>query len=504
MASNNSIFTQLFSRTQSAVQSQISSIVKLTSKIQNASNNFFQKFQEKITSLVRSLLSKPKSKKDYWCIAGVYFAKKLVITSILVIGAVVYLYASLIAPNLEGKLWYAKLSVDNSKAQQFTGKAKVFDHNGTFIYKGEMKSGRPDGFGIQYDNDGKLIYKGNFSAGKYSGSGEMFNSSGNLVYSGSFDSNKYNGSGRLVNSLGRVTYNGNFENGMKSGRGTEYNPKSGSKKYYGEFANDKFEGKGVSYDSDGNSVIYEGYFKDGFFEGNGKKYEDSHLIYNGEFQSGKYSGSGILYDKKSGSVIYSGNFEDGSYSGEGKLYDSNTFKLSYTGNFVNGKKHGSGVLYDKLGVPIFEGDFRDDGIDFVSKFGQSIDDLKQIFGSESKKIILNNKILLFYNVTNCVLTFEPNSKGEYIFTKVILGTEYNFMGLVGLPSISRRNILGSPFSSTNMDLKDYQLNSISLLSPDLPLEQEFFEEKYSFEGYYIRIFYKSEGDKVEIFEQGLT
>ena len=156
MPSESGMLSQIFSRISSTVQTKISSISKLTNKIQNFSNNIIQKIQEKATEFLNIMTAKPKSKADYWKIAGVYFAKKFVITSFLVLGALAYIYINVVIPNFEGKLWHAKLNVNSNKAQQFSGKAKVYDIDGTFIYQGEMNSGTPNGSGTQYDLDGRL------------------------------------------------------------------------------------------------------------------------------------------------------------------------------------------------------------------------------------------------------------------------------------------------------------------------------------------------------------
>ena len=176
MPMESSFLSQIFSRISSTVQTKINSISKFTNKIQNFSNNFLQKIQEKIAEFLNIMTSKPKSKSDYWKISGIYFAKKFVITSFFVLGALVYIYVNFVVPNFEGKLWYAKFNINSNKAQQFSGKAKVYDIDGTFIYQGELNSGVPNGSGTQYNLEGKLIYKGQFKGGKYNGIGELYDS----------------------------------------------------------------------------------------------------------------------------------------------------------------------------------------------------------------------------------------------------------------------------------------------------------------------------------------
>lgn len=498
----NGILSQIFARFTATMQSQISSISKLTSKVQNFYNDIIQKLQDKLKKFISMMTSEPRSKSDYFRILGVYFAKKFLFTGLIVIGALVYIYVNLIHPNLEGKLWYAKFSIDSNKAQQFSGKAKLKNVDGTLIYKGQMSSGSPDGFGTQYDLDGNLLYKGNFKIGKYSGNGEIYDSSGNLVYSGNFESNKYEGSGKMVNSFGKVVYVGNFKEGLKSGKGTEFDPKTGLRRYYGEFENDKYEGKGMTYDSS-NILSYEGDFKDGVYDGKGKKYQSGHLIYDGNFKSGKYSGEGVSYDESSGGIIYSGNFENGYYSGSGKLYDPRTLKILYDGEFSEGKKNGKGTLYDNLGIPIFEGDFRNDAIDYMSNFGTKLDEFVEKFGKYTTLLSISDKKILLYNAIDSVMIFGKNSDGNYVFERAILGTKNNFMG-IGAESttIERRNILGQAFISTKHDLNEYQKAAISMLRISLEKNYSIPSDKYMFENYFIRFYFNSDKSKIQAIEVG--
>ena len=496
-------FSQFFSRINSSMQSQISGIARITSKITNLTNSALQKIQSKITRNIKVLTSKPKSKKDYWKIFGIYFAKRFVVVGVLSVGAVIFIFYSIVFPRCEGYLWYAKLLISNSKAQQFTGKkVKLYDIDKKLIYQGEMSSGKPKGFGIQYDLNGNLKYKGNFDLGKYSGTGELFDSLGNLKYSGSFQNNKYSGMGQLFNTSGKITYIGEFDGGIRSGKGTEYDPKSGAKKYYGEFADDKYEGRGVLYSPGGEIISYEGDFKNGMFDGNGKKYSSGHLVYSGAFKNGKYSGSGILYDASSGNILYSGDFEEGVYSGNGKLYDKNTFDLLYEGEFAKGMKNGAGILYDKLGISVFNGDFKNDGIDFVSHFGKSEDDIREKFGTENKRINSGEKIIFLYTSIDSVLIFGKDKKGKNAFECAIIGKKFDFMGIRDSSSTKRCSILGQPYSSTHLELNQFQRDSFSILNLSSIYSNTLKSDKYTFENYFIRTFFAPDEQTVEAIEIG--
>lgn len=496
------LFSSIVSSMSNAIRSQLSAITKIATRINNFGNSVLQYVQIKSTSIIRGLTSKPKSKKDYWEFCGLYFAKRLITMTAILIGALLIIFYSMIYPRCSGYLWYAKFTISSDALQQFTGKkVKIYDTDRKLIYKGEVSSGEPKGFGIQYDLNGNLKYKGNFNLGKYSGDGQLFDSSGKLQYSGNFEDNKYNGSGQLFSGNGKVIYSGEFSKGVKSGKGTEYDPNSESMKYYGEFANGKYEGKGILYASGTETPVYEGEFSNGLFDGIGKKYSDGHLIYSGSFKNGKYSGEGVSYDKASGHIIYIGKFEEDLYNGSGKLYDKKTFNLSYEGDFANGKKEGSGALYDKLGITVFSGDFKNDGIDFVKHFGSSISDVRENFGNESKKVNSEDKIMLFYSPIDCVIIFEKEDD-EYIFKRVIVGKEFDFMGLRDASESERKLRLGQPFSSTNLEVNDFQRDAFSILKLSDLYHDTLYSEKYIFENYFVRIFFASDNQTASSVEVG--
>ena len=495
-------FSSIVASMSNAVRSQLSAITKIASRINNFGNSVLQYLQVKSTSVVRNLTSKPKSKKDYWEFFGLYFAKRLVTMTVILIGALLIIFYSMIYPICSGYLWYAKFAISSDSLQQFSGKkVKIYDTDKKLIYKGEVSSGEPKGFGIQYDLNGNLKYKGNFNLGKYNGFGQLFNTSGKLEYSGNFEDNKYNGTGQLFSGSGKVIYSGEFAKGVKSGKGTEYDPNSGAVKYYGEFANGKYEGKGILYVSGSDVPIYEGGFVNGLFDGTGKKYSDGHLIYSGSFKNGKYSGEGISYDKASGHIIYIGKFDEDLYNGVGKLYDKRTFNLSYEGNFANGKKDGTGTLYDKLEIIAFSGDFKNDGIDFVKHFGNSISSIRDKFGKESKRVNSDDKIMLFYSPIDCVMIFEKEDD-EYVFKRVIVGKEFDFMGIRDASESERKLRLGQPFSSTNLEIDNFRRDAFSILKLSDLYHDVLYSEKYIFENYFVRIFFASDNQSASSVEVG--
>jgi hypothetical protein len=488
---------QLFSRVTTAVQSQINSLTKWTLKLQSFSSGITQKIQEKVNKFIRTLTKKPASKEDYWRVLGFYLAKKFVVTSLAAVGAVFYLYVSFLVPMLEGKLWKAKIRTDTEKYQQFSGKAKVFDSGGVFIYDGEMNSGKPQGFGIQYSAEGKLIYKGKFKQGQYAGEGELYDASENTIYTGEFKDNKFEGSGKKLSSFGTVIFNGNFEKGMRSGRGTEYDAQTGLRKYYGEFASDKFEGRGLDYQSDGEIIKYEGDFKEGLYNGKGKKYKDKRLVYSGSFANGKYEGDGVLYDESSGVAIYSGEFKNDLYDGSGALYDKETMRMVYEGEFSNGKRSGEGTMYDSLGTPVFSGKFRDDSIDFISVLGKKIDEVTEFFGAENSRIETGDRTILTYLSINAAVILKSDVE-ELICEKIITGIKYDFMGLGSKSTaMQRRQTLGEPFSSLILKTSQPQQKIFSLLNITVSDPENIYCDKYNFNDYFIRLIF-SAPDRAEL------
>ncbi|MDR1241040.1 MAG: hypothetical protein LBK29_04190 [Oscillospiraceae bacterium] len=502
MATN--MISQIFSRVTSSVQTQINSLTKWTLKLQSFGSQFVQKIQEKINKFVQSLMKKPSSKSDYLRFLGFYLSKKFVVMMFAGIGAVCYLYVSFFMPMLEGKLWAAKIRIDSIKFQQFSGKAKVYDTGGNFIYDGEMNSGQPKGFGIQYATDGRKVYKGNFLQGQYDDQGELYDNSENVIYSGYFKNSKFEGPGKQMSSFGTVTFIGNFEKGNRSGRGTEYDAQSGALKYYGEFVSDKREGRGIEYDQKGE-ISYEGDFKEGVYNGKGKKYNDGHLIYSGSFTNGKYSGEGLLYDESSGVTKYSGEFENGNYNGFGRLHDTGTMAVIYEGEFKNGKRDGEGISYDSLGNPVFSGKFSEDGIDYFSALGKNADEIREKFGNENSRFSLKEKQILIYSSLDLAVTFKSEEE-NLICEKFILGVKHDFRGLGARNTAAeRRSVLGEAFSSINLKTTPVHQKVFKLLGIILSSSENIYTDKYIFDKYFIRlIFSGKDREEVRAIEIGKT
>ncbi|MDR1364640.1 MAG: hypothetical protein LBJ32_03315 [Oscillospiraceae bacterium] len=499
----NNMFNQLFSRVTSTVQSKINNLTKWTLKLQNVGSQVTQKTQSVVNKYVQALMDKPKSKNDYWRFLGIYFSKRFVVMFLAGIGASIFLYVNFLLPLLEGKFWAAKLCTNMVKYQQFSGKAKVRDTGGVFIYEGEMNTGKPHGFGIQYSNAGVIIYKGNFVQGQYNGNGELYDKYGNIIYTGEFKDNKFEGSGKQINSFGKTVFIGNFSKGERHGRGNEYDAETGLKKYYGEFSSGKYNGTGIKYDPDGETVNYIGEFKEGVYSGKGKEYHNGHLIYDGEFINNVHEGSGISYDESSRSIIYSGDFINNLYNGSGTLYDISSMRIIYSGEFKDGKREGEGISYDRLGTPIFSGKFLSDGIDYVSILGNKIEDIIEKFGQENTNLDIDDKKLLIYLNFDAAMVLKSEDE-NFICERVVLGTKEKFMGLdARSTSVERRNKLGKIFSSTILKSEQFHQKAFQYLKLSISDYERMNCEKYIYNKYFIRIiFSSSDSSEFRAFEIG--
>ncbi len=486
-----SVLNDVFSRVTTVIQSQIAALTSFVLQLRNYAATISQFVQQKIQKFTQTLMRKPRSKKDYWRMFGVYVSKRFAIMFLLVSGVLGYLFVFYAYPWADGKIWTANLRIDSSKYARFSGKARIYDTSGTLIYEGGMNNGHPNGEGIQYDAKGRLVYKGGFEEGKYSGQGELYNSDGVLIYSGAFSNNNYEGEGKLYNDIGKAIYVGSFSVGQRSGTGIEYDPATGLRKYYGEYTSDARNGKGVEYDTDGTTILYEGVFADNAYGGEGKLYSGGILIYSGEFSNGLYNGTGNLYDIDTGVLQYNGEFKDGLYDGEGKLYDINTSLIVYEGSFSKGKKQGAGKSYDKLGSQLFDGKFRGDSIDFIAYLGKSPDDVTNEFGKESYRAEVDGKLIISYINMDASVVFKVDTeKGSYVCEKIILGVKEKFMGLgAQSTAVERREVMGEPFSSINYNCPNYYKTVFQHLAVNINKISSVPSDKYIMDNYFIRFYF---------------
>lgn len=474
-------------------------------QIRTGLNSKLQKVKQKVvkflTDIINTLMKKPKDKSDYVKVGKVYLSKRFLIISSTVLAIAIFAIAKYVYPWADGHLWTANVKVNSKKYSTFSGKAKLKDKNGYVIYKGDMVSGKIEGYGTQYDLNGNVIYIGDFVDSQYSGKGELYNENV-IVYRGDFEQSLYQGSGQLFDKDGNTTYSGEFAMGQKSGKGVEYNASTGLKRYYGEFANDLREGKGTEYGNDGSTVVYEGDFLAGQYGGEGKLYKNGVVQYVGAFANGLYEGEGTLYDVDSKSVKYIGSFVAGLYQGTGSLYDINTKKVIYTGEFEAGYRKGAGESYDRLGGITFSGDFRDDNIDYINYIGKDLDEVKEQFGKESYKTTKSDVMVLTYlGIDTSIVFREDKESGKFSCEKFIMGIKYPFKGLTADSTKEEiEAVMGKSFSSINFKFPDYYDISFNDLSINLRSKTPAPSDKFLMDNYFVRFYYNADRSEIRAIE----
>lgn len=499
-----SVIKDIFSSMSTTVQSQISAMTSFLMKMQSWSMQAVQFIQQKVQAFIQTMTRSPKSRDDYWRIMGIYFSKKLVIISSIIFCLIGYGFVSYVYPWAEGKLWYANLHTDTQKYTQFNGKAKVYDPSGNLIYKGNLQSGKPEGFGMQYNEYGGLLYKGNFAAGEYSGAGDYYNPAGVMIYSGNFTNNCYEGEGRLYNDNGKLIYVGNFSVGQRSGTGVEYNAETALKRYYGSYERDMRNGNGVEFENDGTTIKYEGAFKDGVYSGVGKLYSGAALLYSGEFVNGKYEGSGTIYDLDMRTPLYVGEFKNGVYDGTGTLYDAKTSTMVYKGEFSNGKRQGDGTSYDGLGSKKFSGTFRGDSIDYIAYLGKSVTQVEEEFGKATYQTEVDSRMIVTYLNLDASFVFKiDNVKNVYACDKIILGIKEEFMGLgAKSTAVERRSVMGDPFSAIDYACPEYYKTVFEHLAININNVKRVPVDKYIMDNYFIRFYFNNGRTELKCIEIG--
>lgn len=173
------------------------------------------------------------------------------------------------------------------QAQRTTGKLKDQKDvwGTTFTYSGEIKNGKPDGFGVAaYNNGYTLRYVGEFVNGVMSGKGTMFYEKG-VFLTGDWKNGKMNGNGANVNKEGTF-YMGGMKDGVRSGKGWLVLKSNGF--YLGEFKNDTYDGMGIYGWGDGRT-LGQNIYKDGKRNGPGFQYEaKTEQLFQGTWDDDKW------------------------------------------------------------------------------------------------------------------------------------------------------------------------------------------------------------------------
>ena len=151
---------------------------------------------------------------------------------------------------------------------------KTFGDKGTNPkYKGEIKNGKPEGFGIITN----MGFDSNYSDGR--------------KYVGEYKDGNENGQGTYTWSDGHK-YVGEFKDGLPNGQGTQTFPNGD--KYVGEFKDGQLNGQGTYTWSDGNK--YVGEYKDGKRNGQGTQTLPNGMKYVGKWKD-EEEWNGTIYRK---------------------------------------------------------------------------------------------------------------------------------------------------------------------------------------------------------------
>ena len=376
-------------------------IISLTSGIRRATN-----VSRKAASTVPKAVSqvavagqKPTKREDYVETQHLFISKSLIITIILAILGVGILIYFVVWPWLLSTFFTARIHIDNTKLDNYSGKVivyydkareqpkfegrlveglaegpgKVFDENGMVVFSGNYAGGQYQGKGSLFD-DGILIYDGNFEAGVISGTGTRYSEHGGMLYAGEFLNGEYSGQGTLYEQ-GRMLYRGAFAFGSFSGEGALYDADE-DMTYKGSFVEGKKSGQGLEYHKSG-AIKYKGGFLDGLYDERGQLYnDDGSLKYDGGFRGGQYHGDGVL--NVDGSVKIEGKFEFGEPNGEIKMYKDG--KIYYAGPTMGLVPHGYGTLYSlSTSDAVYRGMLKNGAVDGAWLTGLSPEDARTCF-----------------------------------------------------------------------------------------------------------------------------
>lgn len=92
-----------------------------------------------------------------------------------------------------------KIIEDIERLKKTDSQVKLFK---TGKYKGELKNGKRNGFGIQYDETGAIVYAGNWLNGYRHGFGRIYNHKRECEYEGYFKNGERHGRGKVFHCDG--------------------------------------------------------------------------------------------------------------------------------------------------------------------------------------------------------------------------------------------------------------------------------------------------------------
>ena len=177
-------------------------------------------------------------------------------------------------------------------------------------YYGELKSGKPDGYGKAVYKNGNQ-YEGYYVNGKRQGYGVYTFADGER-YEGEWFQDKQHGKGTYY-FKNNNRYEGMWDHDYQQGEGTMFY--FNGDKYVGEWLKDQRSGEGSYFFASG--PYYRGHWTNDTRNGKGLFDWGDGSSYDGEWKSNTRSGFGTM--KFANGDIYTGQWANDNYNGKGKL-----------------------------------------------------------------------------------------------------------------------------------------------------------------------------------------
>ena len=273
-------------------------------------------------------------------------------------------YQQSILPNGQNQIY----TIGTFRHNLMNGKSvQVYEKNGLLSYDGGMKHGMKNGYANWYFPNGVQHYEGYFTEDKMDlGENKLYDESGELVFVGTMKSGKiWNGFGSQFHPNAKLMFEGRIEEGMASGNFVIIYGQDGEITYQGSMKKGNKIGEGTLYKSyNENKILYEGGWDKDLYNGQGVIYYDKidTKKYVGEFFQGRYHGLGQLY-WQTGNQRYEGQFEKGWPFGNDIEQFDRYGEIEYRGPMVEGKMDGYGTLYHPNGKVKYQGNFKNNGYD---------------------------------------------------------------------------------------------------------------------------------------------
>ena len=241
-----------------------------------------------------------------------------------------------------------EVNVENTGT--FSTEYKVTADRSAYVYYGNIKDNRPNGYGVlmkisEFDyglgKNGQtyynIVYIGAFKDGCYDGYGMEFNvpedSEEYMIFENvcKYDKGSDEYFAYYMGWINYVTYNGYFKKGKRDGAGNQYIT------YIGPFI-DAASINNTNYDEELSNVRYP-------------------YVSVGEFKNGDLNGNTVEYEM--GILRYTGEMKDSKKNGKGKTFFNNG-NIEYDGEFKNDMRHGKGKLYSENSDFVYDGEWRND------------------------------------------------------------------------------------------------------------------------------------------------